>query len=79
MNLIMSWVDRSDEGMADLIATDQRCHKVVSVPHGRKDVVLRQKARFNTIVGQHTAGDGAIDWASVSVAFQAHVDRLLSG
>jgi hypothetical protein len=78
MNLIMSWVDRSDEGMADLIAKDQAYHKVASVPHSRMDVVLRQKARFNAIIGQHRAGDGTIDWASVSVAFQAHLDRLLS-
>jgi hypothetical protein len=42
------------------------------------DVVLRQKARFTAIVRQHSAAEGTIDWASVSVAFQAHLDRLLS-
>ena len=78
MNLIMSWVDRIDSGMADLVATDELCHKVASVPYGRKDVVVRQKARFNAIVRDHHAGDRTINWAGVSVAFQAHLDRLLS-
>ena len=77
MNLIMSWVDRIDSGMADLVATNQVCHKVASVPYDRKDVVVRQKATFNAIVREHRA-DGTINWAGVSVAFQAHLDRLLS-
>ena len=79
MNLIMSWVERIDEGIVDVIAKDNVCHKVASLPDGRKDLVLRQKARFTAIVARHTAGGGTIDWAGVAVDFQAHLDRLLNG
>jgi hypothetical protein len=73
----MSWVERVDEGIVDLMAWDQECHKVALLPDARRDVVLRQKARLTAIVAQYTAADGTIDWTSVSVGFQAHVDRLL--
>ena len=78
MNLTMSWVKRVDEGMVDLMAKDQVCHKVASLPEGRTDLVLRQKAEFTSIVAEHTASDGTIDWERVAVDFQAHLDRLLN-
>jgi hypothetical protein len=64
--------------MVDLMAKDKVCHKVASLPDGRKDLVLRQKAEFTAIVAEYTASDGTIDWAGVAVDFQAHLDRLLN-
>jgi hypothetical protein len=73
----MSWIDRHDEGMADVMVKDQVFHKVVSVPLSRRDVVICQKRKFDELVGQNTRG-GMVDWAAVSTAFQAHVDALLA-
>jgi hypothetical protein len=72
----LTWIDRHDEGMADVVVKDQVFHKVVSVPLSRRDVVVRQKRRFGELVRQNTRG-GKVDWAAVSTAFQAHVDALL--
>ena len=76
MHYQMTWIDRHDEGMADVMVNDQVFHKVVSVPRSRRDVVVRQKAKFNEIVRQNARG-GKVDWAAVSTTFQAHVDSLL--
>lgn len=77
MDYEMTWIDRQDEGMADVMVKDQIFYKIVSVPLSRRDVVVRQKRRFDELVGQNIRG-GKVDWAAVSAAFQAHVDALLA-
>jgi len=73
----MSWIDRPDEGMSDVMVKDLVFQKIVSVPLSRRDVVVCQKRKFHEFVGQNTRG-GVVDWAAVSTAFQAHVDTLLA-
>ena len=74
----MKWVDRHDQGVADLMAGERVDQKVATVPLNRKDVVTRQKRQFTAIVADRTAADGSIDWSAVAMAFQAHVDRLMA-
>jgi hypothetical protein len=73
----MSWIERPDEGMSDVMVKVQVFHKIASVPLSRRDVVVGQKRKFDEFIGQNTRG-GVVDWAAVSTAFQTHVDALLA-